>query len=90
MKVGTSVAMYTTAFAMFMNKARYESLPADVRQVFDHTTSAQVYWRQVGELWDKAKVIGRRAVQERKDEIYTLPRDERRRWREAAKGLDDK
>jgi TRAP-type transport system periplasmic protein len=89
-KYHTDVGMYTTAFAMFMNKATYESLPADVRQVFDDTTAAKIYWGKVGASWDKAEVIGRRAIQERKDEIYTLPKDERRRWREAVQGLDDK
>jgi TRAP-type C4-dicarboxylate transport system substrate-binding protein len=89
-KYHTDVGMYTTAFAMFMNKATYESLPVDVRQVFADTTAAKVYWGKVGEIWDKAEVVGRRAIQERKDEIYTLPKDERRRWREAAQSLDDK
>jgi TRAP-type transport system periplasmic protein len=89
-KYHTDVGMYTTAFAMFMNKATYESLPADVQQVFADTTAAKVYWGKVGESWDKAEVVGRRAVQERKDEIYTLPKDERRRWREVVQSLDDK
>jgi TRAP-type C4-dicarboxylate transport system substrate-binding protein len=89
-KYHTDVGMYTTAFAMFMNKATYESLPADVRQVFADTTAAKVYWGKVGELWDKAEVVGRRALQERKEEIYTLPKDERRRWRAVVQSLDDK
>jgi TRAP-type transport system periplasmic protein len=89
-KYHTDVAMYTTAFAMFMNKAKYAALPADVRRVFDDTTSVKVYWIQVGESWDKAEIVGRRAVQERKDDIYMLPKEERRRWREAVQGLDDK
>jgi TRAP-type C4-dicarboxylate transport system substrate-binding protein len=89
-KYHTDVAMYTTAFAMFMNKTAYTSLPPDVRQVLDDTTSVKVYWRRVGESWDKAEVVGRRVAQERKDDIYTLPKEERRRWREAVKGLDDK
>ena len=82
--------MYTTAFAMFMNKATYASLPADVRQVFDDTTSVRAYWIRVGESWDKAEIVGRRAVQEHKGDIYTLLKDERQRWREAAQGLDDR
>lgn len=85
----TEVGMYTTAFAMFMNKARYTALPADVRKVFDDTTAIKTYWRQVGESWDKAEVHFRKIVAER-NEIYVLPREERRRWREAVKGLDDK
>jgi TRAP-type C4-dicarboxylate transport system substrate-binding protein len=87
----TEVGMYTTTFAMFMNKARYESLPADVRKVLDETTSAASgYWRRVGESWDRAEIVGRKAVLERKNEIYTLPKEERKRWREAVKGLDDR
>lgn len=59
----TEVGMYTTAFATFMNQARYESLPADVRKVLDETTSAASgYWRRVGESWDRAEVVGRKAV----------------------------
>jgi len=87
----TEVGMYTTVFAFVMNKARYEALPADVRRVLDETTAVQSgYWRRVGESWDRAEVAGRKAVLDRKNEIYTLPREERRRWREAVKGLDDR
>jgi TRAP-type C4-dicarboxylate transport system substrate-binding protein len=87
----TEVGMYTTAFAMFMNKARYESLPPDVKKVLDDSTSAASgYWRRVGESWDKAEVTGRKFVVDRKSEIYVLPKEERRRWREAVKNLDDK
>ena len=79
----------SAAFAMFMNKAKYAALPADVRQVLDDTTSRLWYWKQVGESWDKAEVGARQVVGE-KNTIYTLPAEERRRWREAAKGIDAK
>ena len=87
----TEVGMYTTVFAFFMNKAKYDSLPADVKKVLDETTSpAGGYWRRVGESWDKAEVVGRKATVDRKNEIYTLPKEERKRWRAAVKGIDDK
>jgi TRAP-type transport system periplasmic protein len=87
----TEVGMYTTAFALHMNKAKYNALPADVKKVLDETTSpASGYWKKVGESWDKAEVVGRKATVDRKNEIYVLPREERRKWREAVKGLDDK
>jgi TRAP-type C4-dicarboxylate transport system substrate-binding protein len=79
----------SAAFAMFMNKARYAALPADVRQVLNDTTSRLSYWKQVGESWDKAEVGARQIVGE-KNTIYTLPAEERQRWRDAAKGLDEK
>ena len=90
-KYHTEVGMYTTAFAMFMNKARFDSLPPDVRKVLIDTTSPQSgYWRRVGESWDKAEIVGRKATLDQKGEIYTLPKDERKRWREAVKSLDEK
>jgi TRAP-type C4-dicarboxylate transport system substrate-binding protein len=88
-KYHTEVSMFTTSFAMFMNKAKYASLPADVRKVLDETTSLKSYWRQVGESWDKTEVQNRKIVAER-GEIYVVPKEERRKWREAVKGLDDK
>jgi TRAP-type C4-dicarboxylate transport system substrate-binding protein len=89
-KYHTEVGMYTTAFAMFMNKAKYAALPAEVRQILDDTTSRTFYWKQVGASWDQAEVTGRQAVVDRRNEIYTLPTEERRRWHEAVKRLDDK
>jgi TRAP-type transport system periplasmic protein len=90
-KYHTEVGMYTTAFAMFMNKARFDSLPPDVQKVLIETTSAQSgYWRRVGESWDRAEIVGRKAVLDQKGEIYVLPKEERKRWREAVRGLDEK
>jgi TRAP-type C4-dicarboxylate transport system substrate-binding protein len=87
----TEVSMYSTAFTLFMNKKKYESLPADVRKVLDETTAKETgYWRRIGESWDRAEVIGRKAVVDRKNEIHVLAKDERRRWREAVRALDDK
>jgi TRAP-type C4-dicarboxylate transport system substrate-binding protein len=90
-KYHTEVGMYTTAFAAFMNRAKYASLPPDVRKVLDETTSvASGYWRQVGASWDRAEVTGRKVVVDQKSEIYVVPAAERQRWREAVKGLDEK
>jgi TRAP-type C4-dicarboxylate transport system substrate-binding protein len=88
-KYHTEISMFTAGFAMYMNKAKYAALPADVRKVLDETTSLKSYWRQVGESWDKTEVINRKIVAER-GEIFVVPKDERRKWREAVKGLDDK
>jgi TRAP-type C4-dicarboxylate transport system substrate-binding protein len=89
-KYHTELAMYATAFAVYMNKARYESLPPDVRKALDETTSINGYWKRVGESWDRAEVAGRKAVLDRKNEITTLGKEDRRKWREVARSLDDK
>jgi TRAP-type C4-dicarboxylate transport system substrate-binding protein len=86
----TEIGMYTTAFALMMNKAKYESLPPDIRGVLDETTSARSgYWKRVGALWDGVEAVGRKAVLDRGNQIYTVPRQERQRWRETAKPLDE-
>ncbi len=90
-KYHTEAGMYTTAFAVFMNKARFDSLPPDVKKVLTETTSAQSgYWRKAGESWDKAEIVGRKAVVDQEGEIYALPKEERKRWREAVKVMDEK
>jgi TRAP-type C4-dicarboxylate transport system substrate-binding protein len=90
-KYHTEVGMYTTVFAMFMNKAKFDSLPPDVQRVLVETTSRESgYWRKVGESWDKAEIVGRKATLDQKGEIYVLPKDERKRWREAARPLDER
>jgi len=90
-KYHTEIGMYTTAFATFMNKKKYESLPADVRRILDETTSARAgYWRKVGASWDAAEVPGRKAVLDRKNEIFVVSGDDRKKWRDAVRGLDDK
>ena len=87
----TEVGMYTTAFAMFMNKAKFDSLPPDVQKILIDTTSPQSgYWKRVGESWDRAEIFGRKLTLEQKGEIYVLPKDERKRWRDAVRPLDEK
>lgn len=90
-KYHTEVGMYTTAFATFMNKKKYESLPADVRRVLDETTSAKAgYWKSVGARWDAAEAPGRKAILDRKNEIYVVSKEDRKKWRDATRGLDEK
>jgi TRAP-type C4-dicarboxylate transport system substrate-binding protein len=90
-KYTTEVGMYTTVFMTIVNKKKWDSLPADVKRVLEETTSPRSgQWKRVGESWDKAEVVGRKAVVDRRNEILVLPREERRRWRDAVKGVDEK
>jgi TRAP-type C4-dicarboxylate transport system substrate-binding protein len=87
----TEVGITTVAFAVHMNRKRYEALPADVRRVLDETTSpARGHWRRVGEVWDSAETAARRVIAERKGEVLVLGRDERRRWRDALRPLSER
>ena len=63
----------SAAFAMYMNKAKYAALPADVRQVLDETTARLWYWKQIGESWDKAEVGARQVVEAHKTRSIGCP-----------------
>ncbi|MBI2203466.1 MAG: TRAP transporter substrate-binding protein [Candidatus Rokubacteria bacterium] len=90
-KYHTEIGMYTTAFATMMNKKKYESLPADVRRVLDETTSAKSgFWKKIGASWDAAEVPGKKAVLDRKNEVHVVSKEDRRKWRDAVRGLDEK
>src|SRR5690606_25011045 len=51
MKQHTAVPFYTSAFFIVMNKQRYESLPADVRNAIDEMSGDALVGR-FGALWD--------------------------------------
>lgn len=90
-KYHTETTMYSSAFALYMNKAKYQALPADVRKALDETTAlGSGAWKRIGEVWDKAEGAGRKMLVDQGHEVITLPKEERRRWQEAARALDDK
>jgi TRAP-type C4-dicarboxylate transport system substrate-binding protein len=85
------IGLSAAAFALHVNRKKFAALPPEVRRVLEETTAAAGgYWRRVGEAWDRAETAARRTLAEGKAEIYTVPREERRRWREAARALDDR
>lgn len=87
----TEVGMYSVVFATFANKKRFESLPPDVRKVLvDTTSAASGYWRKMGGIWDANEVKARQLLVNQKHDIAVLPADERARWKEAARQLDNK
>jgi TRAP-type C4-dicarboxylate transport system substrate-binding protein len=52
MKYHTDTQFYTSAFFIVMNKARYESLPAEIRAAVD-AISGETLVAKFGPLWDK-------------------------------------
>ncbi|MEY3264125.1 MAG: hypothetical protein RL717_1602 [Pseudomonadota bacterium] len=94
--------MSNTVFIFAMNQAKYDSLPADLKKVIDANSGAELSaW--VGKTFTEDSHPGRRSAEERKNNFYTLPTAELRRWEKAtaavteewvkditAKGLDGK
>lgn len=83
-----SPTFYTATFVLAMNKARYESLPSELRQVIDaHSGLEQA--AMAGAAWDKASSAAREEVAQGGNEIFTLPEEEAARWREATQPVVD-
>jgi TRAP-type C4-dicarboxylate transport system substrate-binding protein len=77
-----SPTLYTTTFVLAMNKAKYDSLPPDLKRVLDGN-SGQVAAGTAGTMWDTEGVSVAQMVKSRGNTITTLTREEAARWRKA-------
>ena len=77
------------ALVLAMNKARYDSLPEDLRQIID-AHSGRALSARAGRLWDTRVVeSGRQRARERGNEVVFLDAAEQERWMATARRLDD-
>lgn len=72
---------YTTAFFIVMNKDKWNSLPDDVKKVFEEVSAK--YEEAYGELWDEIDDEARKYILSRGNEIIPLSAEEGARWRKA-------
>jgi len=75
-RLGTAVFLYG------MNKARYESLPDDLKQVIDDNSGANIA-RQIGQVWMDVEGPGRRAAMEAGNEFIDWPVADKPEWQAA-------
>src|SRR3546814_18293698 len=68
-----------------MNKARYESLPADLRQVIDDNSGIALA-KQIGRVWDEAEHPGRAAAEASGATFHRTEGEELARWQAATAG----
>lgn len=80
---GGSRGLYTQTFALVMNPAAYQALPAKLRAVIDRN-SGLVAATLFGAAMDRSDRLGRKIAQARGDRIITLDATESARWRERA------
>jgi TRAP-type C4-dicarboxylate transport system substrate-binding protein len=65
-------ALYTTTFVTTMNKARYESLPADLKKIIDNNSGlATSGW--LGKVQQTGDIAGRQSAVDHKNTLYTIP-----------------
>ncbi len=81
-EIGGERGLYTAVFLFAMNRERYESLPADLRQIID-SNSGTVLAKKIGKLWDDAEAPGRKAAADLGDAFYTIEGAELERWKAA-------
>jgi TRAP-type transport system periplasmic protein len=77
-----SPTFYTATFVLAMNKAKYDALPPDLKQVID-ANSGQPAAAMAGQVWDEQAVVVSEMVRKRGNTIITLTEDEAGRWRKA-------
>ena len=84
----TGPALYTTTFVMAMNKAKYESLPPDLKKVIDANSGlATSAW--LGKTQQGNDPTGRKAASDRGNTIHTLSSAEAQEFIKVSQAIDD-
>ena len=77
-------ALYTTTFVMAMNKAKYASLPPDLKAVIDRNTGMETSaW--LGKVQQAGDVPGREAAVRQGNSIHTIPAAEAQEFKRKAR-----
>jgi TRAP-type C4-dicarboxylate transport system substrate-binding protein len=81
-------ALYTTVFLTVMNKAKYESLPADLKKVMD-ANSGQDFSAFLGKAQAAGEIPGKEKMLASGVQISVIPKAELENWKKATDALDD-
>lgn len=81
-------ALYTTVFVVAMNKAKYESLPPDLKKVLDANSGAD-FSAFLGKTQAAADGPGKEKMIASGNTITVIPGEELDKWRKAVDKLDD-
>jgi TRAP-type transport system periplasmic protein len=77
-------SLYTTAFVMSMNKAKYNSLPPELKKVIDDNSGIETSgW--LGKIQQSNDPIGRKAASDRGNSIFTVEIAEAQQFRRASR-----
>ena len=80
-------SLYTTTFVMAMNKAKYNSLPPDLRKVIDNNSGmATSAW--LGKVQQAGDVPGRKAAADRGNSIFTVSAAEAQEVRRRSRAIE--
>jgi TRAP-type transport system periplasmic protein len=77
-------ALYTLTFVMAMNKAKYNSLPADLKKVIDDNSGmATSAW--LGKTQQAGDAAGRKSATDRNNSVFTVGVEEAQQFRRASR-----
>ncbi|MGH6944356.1 MAG: TRAP transporter substrate-binding protein [Geminicoccaceae bacterium] len=79
----------TSVFLFGMNKARYESLPDDLKAVIDQNSGANIA-AEIGKVWMDAEEPGRQAAIEAGNEFIDWPNADKPKWQAAVQPAIDR
>jgi TRAP-type transport system periplasmic protein len=80
-------ALYTTTFVTAMNKAKYNSLPPDLKKVIDNN-SGMATSAQWGKIQQGNDVPGRKSASDRGNTIYTVSAAEAQEFRRKSRTVE--
>ena len=81
-------SFYVAFFVFAMNKAKYDSLPPDLKKVIDDNSGRNIS-KAVGKVMDDGDAPGLAVAKARGNAIVTLDAQETARWKAASKPLID-
>jgi len=85
---GEQPRMSTTVFAFLMNKAKYNSLPPDLKKVIDDNSGRNLA-EQIAKIWDNIDEDGLKVVRSvKKNELVTLDPAETAKFRKAVQPVN--
>jgi TRAP-type C4-dicarboxylate transport system substrate-binding protein len=87
-EIGGPRGLYTAVFLFAMNKARYDSLPDDLKAVID-ANSGLALAKRIGAVWDAAEAPGRAKAEDLGDAFHAIEGAELERWKKATKPVVD-
>jgi TRAP-type C4-dicarboxylate transport system substrate-binding protein len=76
-----SPTLYTATFFLAMNKAKYESLPGDLKNAID-VNSGMAAAEMAGAVWDEMGLPVLEMVKKRGNIVTTISEDEKKRWQQ--------
>lgn len=80
--------LYTATFGLLMNKAKYQSLPDDLRAIIDRNSGPEIA-RLFGAVMDEADAVGLKIAKDSGNEVVFLDAAEKAKWEAAVQPVYD-